>query len=65
MKAQELRTKSREDLQRIEKELSEEIFHLEFRRRSGQGAQVAQIRAARKTLARIKTVQSSQKGSES
>ena len=56
MKIEELRDLSRGDLYERLKELRAELFSLRIQAAQGRTANPAQIRKARKTIARIKTL---------
>ena len=56
MKIEELRDLSREDLYERLKELRAELFSLRIQAAQGRTGNPAQIRKARKTIARIKTL---------
>ena len=56
MKPSEIREKTGEELAKKAGELEEEIFRLKFRASSAQLKQTANIKTARKDLARVKTV---------
>jgi large subunit ribosomal protein L29 len=57
MKAAELRDLSDEELRRRLRELQEELFNLRFQLATGQIENVGRIRAVRRDIARLKTVQ--------
>jgi large subunit ribosomal protein L29 len=56
LKAKEIRDKTAAELGKMVDELSEEIFRLRFRKGAGQLKQTSNIRLARRSLARVKTV---------
>lgn len=56
MKAKELREKSDQELAELERELRDELFRLKMRHYSGQLQSVAEMRAKRRDIARVKTV---------
>ena len=56
MKANELREKNVEDLNKELTELLREGFNLRMQLASGQLAQVGQIKANRRSIARVKTI---------
>ncbi|MBL7203857.1 MAG: 50S ribosomal protein L29 [Desulfobacteraceae bacterium] len=56
MKAKELKELSTEELKEKEKEASQELFNLRFRKATGQLGNTAIIRKTKKNLARVKTV---------
>ena len=56
MRADEVRTKSNEDLQQELDESYRELMHLRFRWMTHQLTNVQEMRHVRKTIARIKTV---------
>ena len=57
MKAAELRDLSDEELREKLRELQEELFNLRFQLATGQIENVSRIRAVRRDIARLKTVQ--------
>jgi large subunit ribosomal protein L29 len=57
MKAAELRDLSDEELRGKLRELQEELFNLRFQLATGQIENVGRIRAVRRDIARLKTVQ--------
>ena len=56
MKPGEVRDKPVPELQRLEAELAEELFHLRLKHATGQLQKTANVRRVRKDLARVKTV---------
>jgi large subunit ribosomal protein L29 len=56
MKASELRTRSADDLRNLLLEKRREQFNLRMQRGAGQQIKASQIRAARRDIARIKTL---------
>jgi len=56
MKAADLRDLSQDELAAKLKELSEELFNLQFQKATNQLDNTARLRLARKDLARVKTV---------
>lgn len=56
MKAADLRELTREELAAKLKEINEELFKLNFQHSSNQLENTGRLRAARKDLARLKTV---------
>ena len=56
MKAKELREKSDQELAELERQLRDELFRLKMRHYSGQLQSVAEMRAKRRDIARVKTV---------
>ena len=56
LEAKEIREKSEPELAKLAGELEEELFGLRFRKGAGQLKQTANIRHARRCLARVKTV---------
>jgi large subunit ribosomal protein L29 len=56
MKAQELRTKNKEQLKQVLFDLLREQFNLRMQRGSGQLTRPSQMKAVRRDVARIKTV---------
>lgn len=57
MKASALRDLSPEELQQRQQELVQELFNLRFQLATGQIENVGRIRAVRRDIARVKTVQ--------
>ena len=57
MKASQLRDQTMEELQDRERELSEQLFALRLQKVTGQLEKPARVREVRKTIARIKTLQ--------
>ncbi len=57
MKPSEIREKTAEELSKKTGELKEEIFRLKFRSSINQLKQTANIKKARKDLARVKTIE--------
>lgn len=55
MKAEELKTKSEDELKKLLLDTRKEQFNLRFQRSNGALDNTAQMRAARRTVARIKT----------
>jgi large subunit ribosomal protein L29 len=62
MRAYDLRQKSAKELSDMLIELRREQFSLRMQQGSGQAARPSQIRALRKNIARIKTIQNEMKG---
>lgn len=60
MKAQELRSMSRDDLQKRLLELLKEQFNLRMQQRTGQLSRPSQVKAVRRDISRIKTVMGEQ-----
>ena len=56
MKAQDLRTKSEDELKDQLGDLQKEAFNLRFQRASGQLENTARVRMVRREIARIKTI---------
>lgn len=56
MKINELREKSRDELQQRERELSEQLFKLRFQRATGRMENPMKMREVRREIARIKTL---------
>ena len=56
MKAQDLRTKTDDELNDQLGDLHKEVFNLRFQRASGQLENTARVRAVRREIARIKTI---------
>jgi len=61
VKPNEAREKSMIDLEKKTSELQEELFHLQFKKTSGQLTQTSNIKKTRKELAVIKTVMQEKK----
>ncbi|QVL50665.1 MAG: 50S ribosomal protein L29 [Thiocapsa sp.] len=61
MKANELRTRSREDLQKELMNLLREQFNLRMQRGTGQLSKPSQMKAVRREIARVKTIMGEQK----
>lgn len=57
MKAHELRALNPEELRQKHQELLEELFNLRFQLATGQIENIGRIRAVRRDIARVKTVQ--------
>ncbi|MGQ4807739.1 50S ribosomal protein L29 [Candidatus Entotheonellaceae bacterium PAL068K] len=57
MKASTLRELTDDELHQQERELAEELFNLRFQLATGQIEKVGRIRAVRRDIARVKTVQ--------
>ncbi|MDX1512330.1 MAG: 50S ribosomal protein L29 [Gammaproteobacteria bacterium] len=62
MKAQDLRSKSDEELAKELSELSREVFNLRMQRGTGQLARPSQFKIVRRDIARIKTIQKERLG---
>jgi len=56
MKAEDLRTKTVDELTDQLNDLAKEAFNLRFQKASGQLENTAQVRAVRRDMARVKTV---------
>ncbi|MEK9677981.1 MAG: 50S ribosomal protein L29 [Rhodospirillaceae bacterium] len=56
MKAEDLRTKSVDELNDQLNDLAKEAFNLRFQQASGQLENTARVRAVRRDLARVKTI---------
>ena len=56
MNAQDVRSKSTDELNAELEQLAKEQFNLRFQRASGQLENTARVREVRRTIARIKTV---------
>jgi len=56
MKAQDIRSKSPDELDEQLEELSKEAFNLRFQQASGQLENTARVRQVRRDIARIKTI---------
>jgi len=63
MKAEELRTKTEDELKQSLLDLRKEAFNLRFQQASGQLENTARVRQVRRDIARIKTVLQNQKQS--
>jgi large subunit ribosomal protein L29 len=61
MKANELRQRSDEDLEKQLHELLKEQFNLRMQQGTGQLSRPSQMRAARRDIARIKTIMTEKK----
>ena len=64
MKAEDLRTRSADELTDQLASLKKEQFNLRFQRATGQLEKTARIREVRRDIARIKTVASQQRAAE-
>lgn len=64
MKASELRTKSAEELSTLLIEMRRKQFNLRMEAGTGQPARSSDIREARKTIARIKTLMNERRGGD-
>ncbi len=56
MKAQEIREKSNNELEKEVVTLKEELFNLRFQKATGQLENTAKLRSVKKDIARIKTI---------
>ncbi|MEI8145393.1 MAG: 50S ribosomal protein L29 [Alphaproteobacteria bacterium] len=56
MKAEELRTKTLDELETLVGDLKKEQFNLRFQKASGQLENVARVRQVRRDIARVKTI---------
>ena len=56
MKAEEIRTKTDQELNELLMDLRKKQFALRMQRASGQPAKAREVREARKNIARIKTI---------
>lgn len=56
MKASDVRQKSDKELQAAAQELEEQLFRLRFQRNTGQLKATADIRKAKRDLARVRTI---------
>ncbi len=65
MKAQDIRSKSPDELDEQLEELSKEAFNLRFQQASGQLENTARVRQVRRDIARIKTIAAQKAGAES
>ena len=65
MKAQDIRSKSPDELDEQLEELSKEAFNLRFQQASGQLENTARVRQVRRDIARIKTIAAQKVGAES
>ena len=61
MKAQEVRTKTGDELDTMLLDLRKEQFNLRFQRATGQTEGVARVRPLRREIARLKTIMSERK----
>jgi large subunit ribosomal protein L29 len=64
MKAEEVRTKSPDELAEQLAALKKEQFNLRFQRATGQLENTARVRAVRRDIARLKTVQAQRRAGE-
>ena len=64
MKAEDLRTKSPDELTDALASLKKEQFNLRFQRASGQLEKTARIREVRRDIARIKTIAAQKRAAE-
>lgn len=62
MKAEELRSKSVEELNKEVAELNQEMFNLKFQLHTGHLENTARIAQVRKDIARVKTVLAEKRG---
>ncbi len=65
MKAQDIRSKSPDELVEQLEELTKEAFNLRFQQASGQLENTARVRQVRRDIARIKTIAAQKAGAES
>ncbi len=65
MKAQDVRSKSMDELDEQLEELTKEAFNLRFQQASGQLENTARVRQVRRDIARIKTIAAQKAGAES
>lgn len=65
MKAQDIRSKSPDELDEQLEDLSKEAFNLRFQQASGQLENTARVRQVRRDIARIKTIAAQKAGAES
>ncbi len=65
MKAQDVRSKSPDELDEQLEELTKEAFNLRFQQASGQLENTARVRQVRRDIARIKTIAAQKAGAES
>ncbi|MDE0537409.1 MAG: 50S ribosomal protein L29 [Rhodospirillales bacterium] len=65
MKAQDIRSKSPDELDEQLEELTKEAFNLRFQKASGQLENTARVRQVRRDIARIKTIAAQKAGAES
>ncbi len=65
MKAQDIRSKSPDELDEQLEELTKEAFNLRFQQASGQLENTARVRQVRRDIARIKTIAAQKAGAES
>jgi len=64
MKAQEIREKSNNELEKEVVTLKEELFNLRFQKATGQLENTAKLKKVRKDIARIKTILTQRKMAE-
>lgn len=64
MKAEDLRTKSKDELSDSLASLKKEQFNLRFQRATGQLEKTARIREVRRDIARIKTIAAQKRASD-
>ncbi|MCZ8314572.1 50S ribosomal protein L29 [Phreatobacter sp.] len=62
MKAEEIRTKTLDELEGQLGELKKEQFNLRFQKATGQLENVARVRQVRRDIARVKTVAAQKRG---
>ena len=65
MKANELRAKSVDELEKELKELSREAFNLRMQKGTGQLSRPNQVRETRRNIARVKTILNERRRAES
>lgn len=64
MKAQELREMSNEELVNQINALKDELFNLRFQQATGQLENTARLKTVKKTIARIKTIQTERENAQ-
>ncbi|MEY8381001.1 50S ribosomal protein L29 [Ileibacterium valens] len=64
MKAHELREKTDEELVKELDALKDELFNLRFQQATGELENTARLKTVKKTIARIKTIQTERKNQE-
>jgi large subunit ribosomal protein L29 len=62
MKAEEVRTKTLDELETLVSDLKKEQFNLRFQKATGQLENVARIRQVRRDIARVKTFAAQKRG---
>lgn len=64
MKADDLKTKTADELSKMLLDLKKQQFNLRFRLSQGQVSQTAEIRAVRRDIARVRTFMNARRGAE-